>query len=541
VPQFIFGYYQSTRMGKIKSVYCIIIIVSLLVFLILAYVGIDHTLLGHHSYRKTQTALNTKSILETGKIIGYENPVAGPPWRITFEFPVYQVLTASVSFLFKTDLVLSGRLVSLISFLISLLVLYHLIRMITGPDCHSPLIASCLLLTVPIYRYWSSTVMIETTALAMSVTWLYLALLTVKHKSMASCALGMLFGTLAGLCKVTTFLIFIPCYLLLLAVQYDGLGSIRQWLAGKNKWNILKMWVRNTELWLISYIVGIPFVFSYCWVKISDVLKSDNPLSAEHTSSALQEWNFGGLGQRLHWDTWVRMSELVNLTVLHPLLILAFLLISFLLCRHRYRVVVGILVLSYLIPLVVFTNLYYVHEYYFCANTVFLIAALACGGAGIFQRGARLLSYVYVAALVFSLNYQYLKGYYHLESINHDYILPLARFIQTNIPEEGVMLIYGYPGGRNPELTYYSQRRSVMFVDDDGPDSLNFKQVVSMLNESDIKAVIFCAEYYDRDDLMNPVISRLGMNSTFAFQQDLDEDGKDWQAEEYKWKVFLRP
>ncbi|MEM1156977.1 MAG: glycosyltransferase family 39 protein [Verrucomicrobiota bacterium] len=526
--------------GDIHRFCRIVFFLSLLVFLGLAYSGLDHTLLGHHSYRKTQTALNTESILRTGDVLGYETPVTGPPWRVTFEFPLYQSLTAVFSKVFPTEVVISGRMVSLLSFLIAVFTLYHLIRMITGPECPAAIITASLLVTAPVYRYWSTTFMIETTALAMSLLWLYSAIWAVRYRSWAVCLLAMLLGSLAGLGKVTTFLVFIPLYLLLLAWQYDSPAKLRSWLTGQDKTGQIRKWLGTQELWILSYMLVIPLVLSYSWVKVADTLKGDNPLSVEHTSRALRDWNFGSLEQKLNLETWGRMVDQIHLTVFHPVLIFAFLLVAFLMSRLRYRILLVIGAVCYGVPLVVFTNLYYVHDYYFCANSVFLLTALGCGAAGIYQNRARALGVTYIALLIVCLNYQYLKGYHYLESTNHDYILPLAQFIQQRVPQEGIIVIYGYPGGRNPELTYYSQRKSIMFIDQATPESPKFRQVFGMLDESDIRAVIFCSSYYDRDDMIHPVVSYFGMSPTPAYQQNLAEEGMDWDAREHKWKVFLR-
>src|ERR1700722_19604767 len=67
---------------------------------------------GAYSFRQTQTALSAFWMLKNGFSFAYETPVAGPPWSIPFEFPIYQYIVALVSEIFGWSLDSAGRIVS---------------------------------------------------------------------------------------------------------------------------------------------------------------------------------------------------------------------------------------------------------------------------------------------------------------------------------------------------------------------------------------------------------------------------------------------
>ena len=74
------------------------------------YVG--QPLLEAHAFRQTQTALTAFWMMRNGWHLAYETPVAGYPWPIPFEFPLYQALVALVAKLARLPLDPVGRMVS---------------------------------------------------------------------------------------------------------------------------------------------------------------------------------------------------------------------------------------------------------------------------------------------------------------------------------------------------------------------------------------------------------------------------------------------
>ena len=70
---------------------------ALLFALTLLCRGLFKPLVDSYDARQTQTALTTFWLMQGGPIFAYETPVVGYPWSIPLEFPVYQIVVASVS------------------------------------------------------------------------------------------------------------------------------------------------------------------------------------------------------------------------------------------------------------------------------------------------------------------------------------------------------------------------------------------------------------------------------------------------------------
>lgn len=124
----------------------------------------DQPLLDFYSFRQTQTALTSYWLIKNGIINFYETPVGGYPWSIPFEFPIYQAIVALFSNSTGVGLDTSGRLISYL-FLLLILPYTNSIFKKLDIDSRVSLVFSALLVTSPIYLYWSRTYMIETAAL----------------------------------------------------------------------------------------------------------------------------------------------------------------------------------------------------------------------------------------------------------------------------------------------------------------------------------------------------------------------------------------
>lgn len=96
-----------------RSIKCI----ALLTVLYATYLAFRYSgqpLLELYGFRQTQTALTTFWFIKEGFKFAYETPVAGAPWSLPFEFPIYQTLVALIAKVSGFDLGKTGRIVSFI-------------------------------------------------------------------------------------------------------------------------------------------------------------------------------------------------------------------------------------------------------------------------------------------------------------------------------------------------------------------------------------------------------------------------------------------
>ncbi len=207
------------------------------------------------------------------------------------------------------------------------------------------------------------------------------------------------------------------------------------------------------------------------WLQHADALKAQSALGRQITSDALSTWNYGTLQQRLDPATWwgtvfkKRFSGAIGSNWIFLIFVIAGL------WQKRTRAAVGILLLAYLAPFLVFTNLHIAHPYYQAANIVFatsiiglvlwstVVLAADSGGQAAPRRraGDRPCACCrWASALVKSL-----KDI--REAREPTAVSQIAEAIRTGTTAQGVVVAFGQDW--SSELPYFSGRRAVMIPD----------------------------------------------------------------------------
>jgi len=416
-----------------------------------ASIGWGNTLNDRHSFRQSQTATTAWCMIGKPFRLAYETPVLGKPWSIPMEFPLYQWIVARIVGVFGTPLDQTGRFVSLLFFLLTTIPLYRLVRSLGVSASHAwvPLI---LFVTSPFYIFWSRTFMIESTALFFSVCYLTAAVEAMRSGGQWATAAAVVFGSLAALVKVTTFLV----YLAVVA----GLGAMRMWRA----------WARERNTGALrpialrqALIMAVPFLIAVAWLRFGDAVKAGNPVAAAYLSSKVQnDWNFGTLGQKLSGLTWGvivgRFPELVGLPQLAWLMLGATLAVT-LVHRRRWRETLACLGAWLLAP-AVFTNLYFVHDYYSNANGIFLIAAIAFAIVGLLEDAATRVAGAAVATVaIITAVWGHAVIYGPRQATNSPEVLKAAEYIQSATADDSVIVCLSHDW--SPLVSYYARRRAL--------------------------------------------------------------------------------
>lgn len=341
-------------------------------YLALAYSG--QAPLDLYAFRQSQTALTAYWFLQDGFKFAYETPVAGFPWSIPFEFPIYQLIVALLSHYLNISLDATGRLVSYLFFLLSIGSVYSITKKL-NLSFAVYIIFIAVAFSMPIYVYWSRSFMIETAALFFSLmSIVYFLDYFNGRKSLKVILLFLLYATLAVLQKATTAL---PVLFILSLVYF--------FREVKNGGAFFQL-VLSKRMLLTGMLFIIPILIGYAWVVYTDSIKMLNPLGAKLTSAALAKWNWGTLGQRFSgslWGTvfWKRIF-VINMCGALGLFIC---LVPFFLGVHRYVKTIILCALAMgVAPLLLFTNLHIIHDYYQSANILYFAYALAVSlGVGI--------------------------------------------------------------------------------------------------------------------------------------------------------------
>ena len=342
------------------------LILAFLYGLAVLCLGLFQPLLDQHAFRQTQTALTAYWLVRGGPIFAYETPVAGFPWSIPFEFPLYQMIVALFS-LSGVPLEAAGRVVSFIFFVGCLWPMHVLFRALRH-DSTAFLCVAILFLLSPIYVFWSRTFMIETCAVFFSLCWLAYLARYVREPKPVFMAVATVAGVLGILAKATTF----PAFAVL--------GGIIFLKESYTTWRDRLPAGRVRSLLLAAVALVVPFLIGVLWTVYSDRVKADNELGMLLTSRALAALTLGTWDQRISPALW--RDAIFDRTLTNTFgyaAVPAVALIGATLLRRDYAYPALAAVLAFLVPFFVFTNLHVVHSYYQTANAIFIIAAVGLG------------------------------------------------------------------------------------------------------------------------------------------------------------------
>ena len=444
---------------------------------------------GAHDFRQTQTAITCFYMLRQPFALAYETPVLGPPWAIPMEFPLYQWLVVATAKLTGMALAPAGRFIGLAMFLGTLVSTYFLLAAmrVARP---ARLLVVALIAVSPFYIFWARTFMIETTALFLCTSYLACGVLSQQRHDRRLLVLAIVLGTLGALVKITTFLIFVvPLALYTAAPLLHTSPRSRAW------WRV----IRSVAVRMIL-LVGVAFILGLAWTKFADAVKEQNALGKYLTSEHLTSWNFGTLAQRLAPATWKLMAERATALVTADTAFWLMFAATAIVVRRRWKEVLGCLALFIAGPLV-FTNLHVVHDYYMCANGIFLLGALGFCVVGLAEATRSLaapVAAVFVAGLLAVSTHR--ERYLPAQKQDHQAI---ANGIQQNLAAtdpESVTIYLGLDW--SPVWPYYAERRALMIPEWGYVTDADVREALTKLRPYKIgRVVVSGAPRYSLDKL----------------------------------------
>jgi len=442
--------FQSLE-GKKNNFITAAFALTLLIHFAFSLVGITHTILDPSSFRQTQTALGAYYTIQNGFRLAYFVPVFGPPWTIPFELPLFQWIVATLVMVTRIPLDTAGRIISLLFFYAALIPGYKILNLFIKEASNKFVILS-LILVNPTYLYYPRTFMIETTALCVSLCFVWTASKYLIDRRQWYLIVAAIVGTAASTIKATTFAVFL---LLLLGIYLKlFLGEASSLTFAKR----IKQHIIDG-----SILVAIPILAMLVWNNYADHLKSLNPFSSSLMSGALMTWNFGTIEQRISFAVWYQIAKYSFFIILPCVLVLSIMITCRL--KHWEEAVVSFLI--YLTTPLIFTNLYFIHPYYTVANILFASAVLGFFVISVssYPRAAYRVIAVYVIFPLFLVGFYsiYLWVYFPRQVRNNTELEVIAEMTKRYTKESDVILIYNYSWF--PTLPYYSQRKAIMQFD----------------------------------------------------------------------------
>jgi hypothetical protein len=460
--------------------------ICLLIHFAYSLVGWNNTIAGHHGFRQTQTAITTYYMIKDGLQINYITPVLGPPWAIPLEFPLYQWLVALVVLLFKTPLDQTGRFLSLLFFYLSIFPVYSILGYFVKNRSYRLIMLSFILLN-PTYIFWSRGFLIESLALFFTISYIWASARALERNGIVYVIIAIITGGLAGSIKITTYGAHFPLILLFF---------LWFWF---NKESSYRFFSKVTLKYVLCglLIIFIPFALTTMWSCFADYHRSLNSIMGAGGpvyKSGQLKWVFGTLQQKISFNTWNTIFSRTNLiTQIFGSKIAFGVVISTLLWINRNRRIEILLAFGlWLFGPFVFTNLYYVHDYYYYANNFLLSIMLGFLVISILENNVVKLKLVtcviIIPALLFGLFWEYRTGYYHIQKQNADGFLDAVRLVKKYTGEDDVLLIHGVDW--DPTMAYYSERKALMEMDSNNSlplDNYNFKKALKEIERLKLK------------------------------------------------------
>jgi hypothetical protein len=426
-------------------------------------------LIDQHSFRQCQTAI-TAEWFNFGhpvhSFLNYETPEFGAPWQVPFEFPLYQAIAAGLSQGLGLPLTNCGRLLSGLVFLLTLFPLYSLTQGLRLGRRFFYL-AAVLLVCSPYYLYWSRAFMIESTAV-------FLGFAFVAAVERAAATAHWKWWGLAGVLSVACVLVKATTYPSF-AVASAAVVLLKK-PPGCDR-PALRALVKP-----LAILLGLELIselFLAAWTAHADAIKARGFLTATLTSQALHDWNFGTLRQKLDRNLWQEIIWDRTLpAIFGSLWVVGFGLAAALVCRGRDVALLTGLVVLFLIPIALFTNLHKVHVYYQYANAFWLILALALA-VTVWSRQVPLI--ISLAAIFLIVSAQlvgfYRGGNYYWMRLKTSPALAAAEVVKARVPQNSSLLILG--DDWSPEVACLSGRRALYLPNWLGANPSAGKQILA--------------------------------------------------------------
>jgi hypothetical protein len=405
-------------------------------------------ILDMHGFRQTQTAISAYWMMHGGGIIDYQTPVTGYPWTIPFEAPVYQASVVAVNVVLPIGLDAAGRLTSFAYLIGAVWIGVRLLSELVPTGRHTGLIFVSLVLLSPQYLYWGRSFLVETTAVFFGALLLFGLIKFYRSGGYRYFSILFAASILCALAKSTTWPGFAAA---------AGLFWVSEVVVSRQV-----HWVRTSLLFLVA---ASSIAAALGWNAFADMEKAKGAFGAALTSANLSDWNFGSLedrtGPRLWGDVLPTRILPAAFGVFWPVVLIAL--------THVGSMSQGIwtalaAAVAFFVPLMLFTNLHLVHNYYQTANTIFLLASFACVLGVLVERGKPVIA---VLALGIVAGGQWLEFDRSYKPTLDQPLRQAPTYVAGTaakrlVPQGRSLYVFG--ADWSSEVHYYAERKGIAFA-----------------------------------------------------------------------------
>ena len=471
----------------------------ILAFLVSAVVLIAYLrspILDMHGFRQTQTAISVYWMEKGQGLVNYQTPVAGAPWTIPFEAPVYQMSVAILDKVTPFGLDAAGRLTSWLYLVGSALTGARILGALLPRNPLAGRIFIGLLLLAPQYLFWGRTFLVETCAVFFGLVLVLGVIRYYRDGRLVWLAVAAGASLLCALAKSTSW----PAF---------ALASAMFWLAESAETRRV-LWLRTAALVAVA---AATLAATFAWNHFADAQKSLSPFGAALTSANLAGWNFGDLTQRMSADLWLKIVPDRMLPAALGLFWPAAAIVALFglrgpVDRRRNALVAAALLALFLTPIMLFTNLHMVHNYYQTANALFLVAvaAVALAAAAKGGRAGSIAVLVIVPVIVVGQLIHFAAAYKPLldQRLRESPSFTAAMAARQMVPEGRSLYVFGVDW--SSEVLYYARRKGIAFAPwyDPGKIRLALSTPQAFVGDTPLGGVVDCRETMQKYGNLTP-------------------------------------
>ena len=412
-------------------------------------------LLESHDFRQTQTAYTALLFHQNGvDLFDAELPVLGEPWRVPFEFPLFQATAAAVmSWGVSPDPAM--RITGLAWFLLTAALVWALTKHVTR-NLFAAGAAVVAFAFSPFALLWSRTSMIEYAATAGAIGWAYAAIRWIDSRRPLWALVALSAGSVGMLVKPTTAGVWVIPILVWALLQ-------RGKPPDPNTASEPRLAARHGQWVWLGAILATPIILGFLWTRHADTIKAASQFTAWLTTDSLKYFNFGAPGQRSHLANWLVIANRADPLVLGRWLGIPLALAG--VASGRPRAFWIAVAASGVLPIVVFFNLYVVHDYYLAAITPAAAMLVGLGAAWIHEHwrqvmpgmlSALILAGVWLGTSLLTTRAYWSQAYRDLVVADLPIVTELSQLSESHERVAVIGLDW------SPVTFYYSERRGMM-------------------------------------------------------------------------------
>lgn len=457
--------------------------------------------LAGHEFRQAQTAITTYYIDEQDNFsLLYETPILGKPWvSILMEVPLYEWAVVIASRLTGLPHLLAARSISAASFYLALPAIYLLLARL-GLARPRRLLVLALILTCPVYIYYTRAFLMDSMALMFSAWFLLGFVRTMEGRSWSWLAVTVLSGTAAALIKSAVFATW-----LIPAAAYGAWLLWRDVRTGTS-------WVTpaKTFAWGVATVV-VALGSLRWWVAYTDPLKAAHDSAWIFTAKTLTQGNWGLFDFKAVASArlWGHLLGCWDQAIMSRWW-LGILLVAGVVFRSSRRATLalgGVFVLAQLM----FPFAYAYQDYYFYACAMFANAAVGFLLLALWDSKLPRWAGVLACLVPFAAQLTaYGRGYWVVQHTHTQPGYPVMEALRELTPRNSVLVVAGADWAAM--TPYYAQRKALMVRNGLEHDTTYLERAFGRLADEDVSAVVLYADVRSHRNFLDYAARHFGLD-----------------------------